>query len=103
MRSTRSPCERSAGGRSTPAPGPRRRRPGLAGGAGTPADGARTATHRGGSLATPSPAERSAAERLLGRTPGTGRALTVRLDAVDAVLVRSGISPGGLEAAVTVL
>ncbi|MFI1282203.1 TIGR02679 family protein [Streptomyces sp. NPDC020858] len=55
------------------------------------------------SLATPSPAERAAAERLLGRTPGAGRALTVRLDAVDAVLVRSGISPGGLEAAVTVL
>ncbi|MFD6229442.1 TIGR02679 family protein [Streptomyces sp. NPDC060232] len=55
------------------------------------------------SLAAPSPAERAAAERLLGRTPGAGRALTVRLDAVDAVLVRSGISPDGLEAAVTVL
>ncbi|MEU9083748.1 TIGR02679 family protein [Streptomyces sp. NPDC048357] len=55
------------------------------------------------SLATPSPEERAAAERLLGRTPGAGRALTVRLDAVDAVLVRSGISPAGLEAAVTVL
>lgn len=55
------------------------------------------------SLASPTPAERAAAERLLGRAPGAGRALTVRLDAVDAVLVRSGISPGGLEAAVTVL
>ncbi|MCX4696465.1 TIGR02679 family protein [Streptomyces sp. NBC_01408] len=55
------------------------------------------------SLATPSAAERVAAERLLGRAPGAGKALTVRLDAVDAVLVRSGISPGGLEAAVTVL
>ncbi|MFF3556105.1 TIGR02679 family protein [Streptomyces tsukubensis] len=55
------------------------------------------------SLATPSPAERAAAERLLGRTPAAGRALTVRLDAVDAVLIRSGISPGGLAAAVPVL
>lgn len=55
------------------------------------------------SLATPSPAERAAAEGLLGRTPGASRALTVRLDAVDAVLVRSGISPEGLETAVTVL
>ncbi len=55
------------------------------------------------SLAAPSPAERAAAERLLGRTPGAGRALTVRLDAVDAVLVRSGVSPEGLEAAVTAL
>ncbi|MFJ3965107.1 TIGR02679 family protein [Streptomyces sp. NPDC090036] len=55
------------------------------------------------SLATPTPAERAAAGRLLGRTPGAGRALTLRLDAVDAVLVRSGISPAGLEAAVTVL
>ncbi|MFB7055944.1 TIGR02679 family protein [Streptomyces vinaceus] len=55
------------------------------------------------SLATPSPAQRAAAEGLLGRTPGAGRALTVRLDAVDAVLVRSGVSPEGLEAAVTAL
>ncbi|MFJ9547013.1 TIGR02679 family protein [Streptomyces erythrochromogenes] len=55
------------------------------------------------SLAAPSPAERAAAERLLGRAPGVGRALTLRLDAVDAVLVRSGVSPEGLEAAVTVL
>lgn len=55
------------------------------------------------SLTTPTPAERAAAERLLGRAPGAGRALTVRLDAVDAVLVRSGISPEGLTAAVTTL
>ncbi|MFE0601116.1 TIGR02679 family protein [Streptomyces sp. NPDC058892] len=55
------------------------------------------------SLAAPSPAERAAAERLLGRTPGVGKALTVRLDAVDAVLVRAGISAEGLGAAVTVL
>ncbi|MEW1551244.1 TIGR02679 family protein [Streptomyces tsukubensis] len=55
------------------------------------------------SLATPSPAERAAAERLLGRSPAAGRALTVRLDAVDAVLIGSGISPDGLAAAVTVL
>ncbi|MFE1475715.1 TIGR02679 family protein [Streptomyces cyaneofuscatus] len=55
------------------------------------------------SLAAPTPAQRAAAERLLGRAPGGGRALTVRLDAVDAVLVRSGISPEGLTAAVTTL
>ncbi|APU44678.1 TIGR02679 family protein [Streptomyces sp. TN58] len=55
------------------------------------------------SLAAPTPAEGAAAERLLGRTPGAGRALTVRLDTVDAVVVRSGISPGGLAAAVTAL
>ncbi|WP_063761032.1 TIGR02679 family protein [Streptomyces sp. NRRL S-237] len=55
------------------------------------------------SLATPSPAERAAAERVLGRAPRAGTALTVRLDAVDAVLVRSGISPDGLAAAVMAL
>lgn len=55
------------------------------------------------SLATPTLAQRAAAERLLGRAPGGGRALTVRLDAVDAVLRRSGISPEGLTAAVTTL
>ncbi|WP_246562412.1 TIGR02679 family protein [Streptomyces roseirectus] len=54
-------------------------------------------------LAAPSAAERAAAERLLGRAPGAGRSLTVRLDAVDAVLRRSGISPGGLAPAVTAL
>ncbi|MFD9240613.1 TIGR02679 domain-containing protein [Streptomyces sp. NPDC059556] len=55
------------------------------------------------SLAAPTPAQRAAAERLLGRAPGDGKALTVRLDAVDAVLVRSGVSPEGLTAAVTAL
>ncbi|MFD7627410.1 TIGR02679 family protein [Streptomyces sp. NPDC059851] len=55
------------------------------------------------SLAAPAPAQRAAAERLLGRAPGGGASLTVRLDAVDAVLRRSGISPGGLEAAVASL
>ncbi|WP_367323618.1 TIGR02679 family protein [Streptomyces sp. HUAS ZL42] len=54
-------------------------------------------------LAAPTTAERAAAERLLGRSPGAGRSLTVRLDAVDEVLRRSGISPEGLAAAVTAL
>ncbi|MGP4047680.1 TIGR02679 family protein [Streptomyces sp. 2A115] len=53
-------------------------------------------------LTAPTTAERAAAERLLGRSPGTGRSLTVRLDAVDAVLRRSRISPG-LAAAVIAL
>ncbi|MCZ9340074.1 TIGR02679 domain-containing protein, partial [Streptomyces sp. TRM76130] len=47
--------------------------------------------------------QRAAVERLLGRAPGAGRAVTVRLDAVDAVLRRSGVSPDGLAAAVTAL
>ncbi len=55
------------------------------------------------SLAAPTPAQRAAAERLLGRAPGGGASLTVRLDAVDAVLRRSGISPEGLPAAVSAL
>ncbi|MFF2810694.1 TIGR02679 family protein [Streptomyces sp. NPDC058000] len=55
------------------------------------------------SLAAPTVAQRAAAERLLGRAPGGGASLTVRLDAVDAVLRRSGISPEGLAAAVTAL
>lgn len=54
-------------------------------------------------LSAPTEDQRAAAERLLGRTPGRGRSLTVRLEAVDALLRRSGISPGGLEAAVTAL
>ncbi len=54
-------------------------------------------------LAAPTPAQRAAAERLLGRAPGTGRSLSVRLEAVDAVLRRSGAAPGGLAAAVTAL
>ncbi|MCY0946170.1 TIGR02679 family protein [Streptomyces antarcticus] len=55
------------------------------------------------SLAAPASAQRAAAERLLGRAPGGGASLTVRLDAVDAVLRRSGISPEGLAAAVVTL
>lgn len=55
------------------------------------------------SLGTPTDAQRRAAERLLGRPPGGGRSLTVRLDAVDAVLRRSGISPDGLPAAIVAL
>jgi uncharacterized protein (TIGR02679 family) len=54
-------------------------------------------------LTTPTTAERAAAELLLGRSPGTGRSLTVRLDAVDDLLRRSGISPDGLAPAVTTL
>ncbi|MFB6613171.1 TIGR02679 family protein [Streptomyces sp. NPDC056367] len=55
------------------------------------------------SLSAPIEAQRAAAERLLGRSPGSGRSLTVRLDDVDAVLRRSGVSPDGLAAAVTAL
>lgn len=55
------------------------------------------------SLADPTPAQRAAAERLLARAPGGGRSLTVRLEAVDAVLRRSGASPNGLAAAVALL
>ncbi|WP_318036701.1 TIGR02679 family protein [Streptomyces chengmaiensis] len=54
-------------------------------------------------LAAPTPGQRSAVERLLARPPGGGRSLTVRLEAVDAVLRRSGTSPDGLAAAVTAL
>ncbi|MEV8394546.1 MULTISPECIES: TIGR02679 family protein [unclassified Streptomyces] len=54
-------------------------------------------------LAKPTAAQRAAAERLLGRAPGAGRSLTVRLDTVDETLRRSGISLDGLEAAVLAL
>ncbi|CAL9579348.1 hypothetical protein SUDANB178_04969 [Streptomyces sp. enrichment culture] len=54
-------------------------------------------------LREPTAGQRAAVERLLGRAPGAGRALSVRLDAVDAVLRRSGVSPDGLAAAVTAL
>lgn len=54
-------------------------------------------------LTAPTAGQRTAAERLLGRAPGAGRALSVRLDAVDAVLRRSGVSPDGLATAVTAL
>lgn len=55
------------------------------------------------SLGAPTAGQRAAAERLLGRAPSSGRSLTVRLDTVDETLRRSGISPDGLAAAVTVL
>lgn len=51
----------------------------------------------------PSEGERVAAERLLGRAPRRGRSLTVSLEALDAVLRRSEISPDGLEPAVVAL
>ncbi|MBT2493007.1 TIGR02679 family protein [Streptomyces sp. ISL-96] len=56
-------------------------------------------------LAMPSSAQRAAVERLLGRAPrgGQSQSLTVRLESVDEVLRRSGISPDGLAAAVAAL
>jgi uncharacterized protein (TIGR02679 family) len=55
------------------------------------------------SLAEPGAEQRRAVERLLGRAPGRGRSLTVRLAEVDTVLRESGISPNGLAAAVLAL
>lgn len=55
-------------------------------------------------LSHPDESQRRAAESLLGRAPrSAGRSLTVRLDAVDAILRRSGVSPDGLAAAVVAL
>jgi uncharacterized protein (TIGR02679 family) len=54
-------------------------------------------------LAAATPAQRDAVHRLLGRRPRAGTALTVPLAAVDEVLRRSGASPDGLAAAITVL
>ncbi|WP_413807157.1 TIGR02679 family protein [Streptomyces sp. OE57] len=54
-------------------------------------------------LAAPTDGERAAAERLLGRAPGGGRSLSIRLDAVDTILRRSGVSPDGLATAVIAL
>lgn len=54
-------------------------------------------------LSEPDEAQRRAVERLLGRAPGAGGSLTVRLDAVDAILRRSGVSPDGLAPAVVAL
>ncbi|MET8030028.1 TIGR02679 family protein [Streptomyces avermitilis] len=54
-------------------------------------------------LARPDDLQRRAAERLLGRPPSAGRSLTVRLDTVDEILRRSGVSPDGLETAVVAL
>ncbi|MGW6412853.1 TIGR02679 family protein [Streptomyces vinaceus] len=55
------------------------------------------------SLSGPTEGQRTAVERLLGRSPGSGRSLTVRLEDVDALLRRSGVSPNGLASAVTAL
>ncbi|MGY3204582.1 TIGR02679 family protein [Streptomyces sp. TE5632] len=54
-------------------------------------------------LSDPDASQRQAVERLLGRAPRAGGSLSVRLDTVDAVLRRSGVSPDGLAAAVVVL
>ncbi|MEU1164766.1 TIGR02679 domain-containing protein [Streptomyces sp. NPDC005921] len=54
-------------------------------------------------LARPDDLQRRAAERMLGRPPSVGQSLTVRLDTVDEVLRRSGVSPDGLETAVVAL
>lgn len=54
-------------------------------------------------LADASTAQRRASQRLLGRPPRAGRALSVSLQAVDEVLRRSGACAGGLEAAVVAL
>ena len=54
-------------------------------------------------LADASVAQRRAVQRLLGRRPRAGRALSVSLRAVDEVVRRSGASPDGLAAAVIAL
>lgn len=54
-------------------------------------------------LSHPDESQRRAAESLLGRVPRAGRSLTVRLDTVDAILRRSGVSPDGLGVAVVAL
>jgi uncharacterized protein (TIGR02679 family) len=54
-------------------------------------------------LSSATPAQRDAVAILLGRRPRSGGALTVRLDAVDEMLRRSGVHAGGLAAAVVAL
>ncbi len=54
-------------------------------------------------LADASPAQRRAVQRLLGRAPRAGRALSVSLRDVDELLRRSGACADGLEAAVVAL
>jgi uncharacterized protein (TIGR02679 family) len=54
-------------------------------------------------LSNPEESQRHAAESLLGRAPRAGRSLTVRLDAVDTILRRSGVSHDGLAGAVVAL
>ncbi|MEV7230317.1 TIGR02679 family protein [Polymorphospora sp. NPDC051019] len=52
------------------------------------------------SLSQPTPAERLAVQRLLGRRPGRGTSVTISLDDLDQVVRRSGMHPDGLAAAV---
>jgi uncharacterized protein (TIGR02679 family) len=54
-------------------------------------------------LTVASPAQRDAAARLLGRRPTPGAALTLRWEAVDGLLRRSGAHPNGLASAVVAL
>jgi uncharacterized protein (TIGR02679 family) len=54
-------------------------------------------------LTNAAPAQRRAVELLLGRRAGTGASLSVSLTEVDRVLRASGVSPGGLAAAVEAL
>lgn len=54
-------------------------------------------------LSDPEDSQRRAAERLLGRAPRARGSLGIRLDTVDEILRRSGVSPGGLAAAVVAL
>ncbi|MEV6121154.1 TIGR02679 family protein [Streptomyces sp. NPDC052077] len=54
-------------------------------------------------LSDPEESQRRAAERLLGRAPRARGALGIRLDTVDEILRRSGVSPGGLTVAVVAL
>nr|WP_245239167.1 TIGR02679 family protein [Streptomyces sp. MZ04] len=54
-------------------------------------------------LAIPSGPQRAAVDRLLGRAPGAGGSLSVRLEAVDALLRHSGACLTGLASAVTAL
>ncbi|GAA2216635.1 TIGR02679 family protein [Micromonospora olivasterospora] len=51
----------------------------------------------------PSPDERRAVERVLGRPPGRGSTLTVNLDELDRIIRRSGMHPDGLTGAVEAL
>ncbi|MGA5077508.1 TIGR02679 family protein [Streptomyces griseoincarnatus] len=54
-------------------------------------------------LSAPEETQRRAAERLLGRAPRASGSLGIRLDTVDEILRRSGVSPGGLATAVVAL
>ncbi|MFH0516213.1 TIGR02679 family protein [Streptomyces sp. M41] len=54
-------------------------------------------------LSDPEESQRRAAERLLGRAPRARGSLGIRLDTVDEILRRSGVSPGGLASAVVAL